>query len=129
MIALLRICALAVVMVVSLSSPSIREDAGRRRRHPDPRTGLRAACLFLSRRGEASSPWSRTATVAIDVALIAAWIRPRAGAGAGWTLYLIVIVAVALRFGIVETVGVAVDSGSCRRRCSFGATSCGSRCR
>ena len=110
MIALLRICALAVVMVVSLSSTSIREDAG----SEAPAIlilGLvyALACLFLSRRGEASSPWSRTATVAIDVALIAAWIQATGGGRSEfWTLYLIVIAAVALRFGIIETVGVAV---------------------
>ena len=82
MIALLRICALAVVMVVS----SARRASGRMQ------VGGAAililglvyalACLFLSRRGEASSPWSRTATVAIDVALIAAWIQATGGAGA-----------------------------------------------
>jgi signal transduction histidine kinase len=113
MIALLRICALAVVMVVSLSSASIREDAG----SEAPAIlilGLvyALACLFLSRRGEASSPWSRTTTVAIDVALIAAWIQATGGGRSEfWTLYLIVIVAVALRFGIIETVGVAVGLG------------------
>ena len=48
-------------------------------------------------------------TLAIDVALITAWIEATGGGRSEfWTLYLIVIVAVALRFGIVETVGVAV---------------------
>ena len=110
MIALLRICVLAVVMVVSLSSVGIRTDAGPEALPSCCSTpsSTRWRAWFLSRRGEAS-PWSRTATVAIDVALITAWIEVTGGGRSEfWTLYLIVIAAVALRFGIVETVGVAV---------------------
>src|SRR4029450_11937018 len=147
-IALLRICVLAVVTVLSLSSVGVRRVVG-----PGALVLLVAAlfyalvCLVLTTRGEESSPWWRAVTIAIDVALIAAWIEATGGGrggvwtpfpvrdGAGrraltiaidvaliaawieatgggrsefWTLYLIVIVAVALRFGIVETVGVAV---------------------
>ena len=48
-------------------------------------------------------------TFAIDVALITAWIVVTGGGRSEfWTLYLIVIAAVALRFGIVETIGAAV---------------------
>jgi len=109
-IALLRICVLAVVTVLSLSSVGVRRVVG-----PGALVLLVAAlsyalvCLVLTTRGEESSPWWRAVTIAIDVALIAAWIEATGGGRSEfWTLYLIVIVAVALRFGIVETVGVAV---------------------
>src|SRR4030095_16108961 len=109
-IALLRICVLAVVTVLSLSSVGVRRVVG-----PGARVLLVAAlfyalvCLVLITRGEESSPWWRAVTIAIDVALIAAWIEATGGGRSEfWTLYLIVILAVALRFGIVETVGVAV---------------------
>ena len=66
-------------------------------------------CLVLSTRGDEASPWGRAVTFAIDVALITAWIEVTGGGRSEfWTLYLIVIAAVALRFGIVETIGVAV---------------------
>jgi signal transduction histidine kinase len=109
-IALLRICVLAVVTVLSLSSAGVLTDAG-----PGALVLLFDAfvyalsCLVLStRRGEAS-PWGRAVTLAIDVALITAWIEVTGGGRSEfWTLYLIVIAAVALRFGIVQTIGVAV---------------------
>ncbi len=109
-IALLRICVLAVVVVVYLSSMSIRHAAG---------SGAPAVlalacvyalvCLFVSTRGEESAPRARVLSLAIDVALITAWMQVTGGGRSEfWTLYLIVILAVALRFGIIETVGVAV---------------------
>jgi signal transduction histidine kinase len=109
-IALLRICVLAVVTFLSLSSAGVLTDAG-----PAALVLLfdayvyALACLVLStRRGEAS-PWGRAVTLAIDVALITAWIEVTGGGRSEfWTLYLIVIAAVALRFGIVQTIGVAV---------------------
>ncbi|HEU4832539.1 MAG TPA: ATP-binding protein [Actinomycetota bacterium] len=109
-IALLRICVLAVVTVLSLNSVGIRTAAG-----PAALILLfdafvyALACLVLSTRGGEASPWRRAVTLAIDVALITAWIEVTGGGRSEfWTLYLIVIAAVALRFGIVETVGVAV---------------------
>jgi signal transduction histidine kinase len=109
-IALLRICVLAVVTVLSLSSDGIQTVAG-----PAALVLLfdafvyALACLVLSTRGGEASPWGRAVTFAIDVALITAWIVVTGGGRSEfWTLYLIVIAAVALRFGIVETIGVAV---------------------
>src|SRR5262245_21954354 len=109
-IALLRICVLAVVTVLSLSSVGVRTVA-------DPGAlillfdafvyGL--ACLVLSTRREEPSWLGRAVTLAIDIALIAAWIEATGGGRSEyWTLYLIVIATVALRFGITETIGVAV---------------------
>ena len=109
-IALLRICVLAVVTVLYLSSVGVRRAAG-----PGALLLLIGAfvyalvCLVLSTRGEESSVWGRVVTLAIDVALITAWIDATGGGRSEfWTLFLIVIVAVALRFGIIETVAVAV---------------------
>jgi signal transduction histidine kinase len=109
-IVLLRICVLAVVTVLYLSSVGVRRVAG-----PGALLLLIGAfvyalvCLVLSTRGEESSVWGRVVTLAIDVALITAWIDATGGGRSEfWTLFLIVIVAVALRFGIIETVAVAV---------------------
>lgn len=109
-IALLRICVLAVVTVLSLSSAGIQTVAG----PAAPVLVFDAfvyalTCLVLSTRGGEASPWGRAVTFAIDVALITAWIVVTGGGRSEfWTLYLIVIAAVALRFGIVETIGAAV---------------------
>ncbi|HET7928891.1 MAG TPA: ATP-binding protein [Actinomycetota bacterium] len=109
-IALLRICVLAVVTVLSLSSDGIQTAAG-----PAAPVLLfdafvyALACLVLSTRREAPSRLGRAVTLAIDVALITAWIEVTGGGRSEfWTLYLIVIAAVALRFGIVQTIGVAL---------------------
>ena len=107
-IALLRICVLAVVTVLSLSSVGVRTNPGALVLLFDAFV-YALACLVLSTRGGEASPWRRVATLAIDVAVITAWIEVTGGGRSEfWTLYLIVIAAVALRFGIVETVGVAV---------------------
>ena len=109
-IALLRLCVLAVVTVLSLSSAGIQTVAG----PAAPVLVFDAfvyalTCLVLSTRGGEASPWGRAVTFAIDVALITAWIVVTGGGRSEfWTLYLIVIAAVALRFGIVETIGAAV---------------------
>lgn len=109
-IALLRICVLAVVTVLSLSSVGVRTVA-----EPGALVLLLGAfvyalaCLVLSTRREEPSRLGRGVTLAIDVALITAWIEATGGGRSEyWTLYLIVIAAVALRFGITETIGVAV---------------------
>src|SRR5215208_4727380 len=97
-IALLRICVLAVVTVLSLSSVGVRTVA-----EPGALVLLfdafvyALACLVLSTRVQEASPWGRAVTLATGVAR-----------SEFWTLFLIVIAAVALRFGIVETIGVAV---------------------
>ena len=109
-IALLRLCVLAVVTVLSLSSAGIQTVAG----PAAPVLVFDAfvyalTCLVLSTRGGEASPWGRVVTFAIDVALITAWIVVTGGGRSEfWTLYLIVIAAVALRLGIVETIGAAV---------------------
>lgn len=109
-IALLRICVLAAVVAIYLSSDGIRGTAGLAAIFILVCAGVFAfTCLFITMRGEGSSPPARLMILALDVALITAWVPVTGGADSEfWTLYLIVIVAVALRYGIVETVGVAV---------------------
>jgi signal transduction histidine kinase len=109
-IALLKICVLAVLTVLYLSSAGIREVAGPSALFLLVATFVYAlACLVLSTRSQGSTVWGRAVTLLVDVALITAWIEATGGGRSEfWTLYLIVIVAVALRFGIIETVGVAV---------------------
>ena len=107
-IAALRICVLAVVLVIFLGSDG--GDTG-----PDAVAILIGASVYalvslmISTRGEGSSVPGRGVTLALDVALVTAWVFATGGGESDfWTLYLIVIVGVALRFGIVETVGVAL---------------------
>ena len=109
-IAALRICVLAVVLVIFLGSDGIRGDTG-----PGAVVILIGASVYalvslmISTRGEGSSVPGRGVTLALDVALVTAWVFATGGGESEfWTLYLIVIVGVALRFGIVETVGVAL---------------------
>jgi signal transduction histidine kinase len=109
-IALLRVYALAVVVVVYLSSTGIGRPAGSEAILVLVLAGIYALVgLFVSTREEHSSPSGRVVMLAIDVALITVWVQATGGGRSEfWTLYLIVIVAVALRFGILETIGVAI---------------------
>jgi signal transduction histidine kinase len=109
-IAALRICVLAVVMVIFLGSAGIRSETGSAAVVILVGAGVYAfASLLISTRGEGSTVPGRGVTLALDVALVTAWVLATGGGESEfWTLYLIVIVAVALRFGIVETVGVAL---------------------
>ena len=109
-IALLRVCVLAVVVVVYLSSTGTGRPAGSEAIRLLVLAGVYSLfCLPLSTRREHSSPSARVVMLAIDVALITVWVQATGGGQSEfWTLYLIVIVAVALRFGILETIGVAI---------------------
>jgi len=109
-IAALRICVLAVVMVIFLGSAGIRAQAGSAALVILVSAGVYAfVSLVISTRGEGSSVPGRGVTLVLDVALVTAWVMATGGGDSEfWTLYLIVIVAVALRFGIVETVGIAL---------------------
>jgi signal transduction histidine kinase len=109
-IAALRICVFAVVMVIFLGSAGIRDEGGSVAGWILVCAGVYAfASLVISTRGEGSSVPGRAMTLLLDVALVTAWVLATGGGDSDfWTLFLIVIVAVALRFGIVETVGVAL---------------------
>lgn len=109
-IAALRICVFAVVMVIFLASAGIRDEGGSVAAWILVCAGVYAfVSLVISTRGEGSSVPGRAITLVLDVALVTAWVLATGGGDSEfWTLFLIVIVAVALRFGIVETVGVAL---------------------
>lgn len=109
-IALLRFFVLSVVVVVYLSAEGVRLASG-----SAPVVLLILACLYafvcllVSTTDEGSSNAIRWMTVLIDLGLITLWVQA-AGGGTSefWTLYLIVIVAAALRFGILETIAVSI---------------------
>ena len=109
-IAALRTCVFGVVLVIFLGSAEVRGVAGAPGVMVLVFAGIYSLASFVaSIRGEGSSPVGRGITLALDVALVTAWVMATGGGNSDfWTLYLIVIVAVALRFGIVETVGVAL---------------------
>lgn len=108
-IAALRFCVLAVVVVIFLGAAGVRETAGSAGVAILVCAGLYAfTSLVISTRGEGSSYPGRGIALALDAALVTAWVVATGGDSEFWTLYLIVIVAVALRFGIVETLGVAL---------------------
>lgn len=109
-IAALRICVLAVVVVIFLGSAAVRGTTGWGAMLILVCAAVYAfVSLVVSTRGEGSSVPGRAITLVLDVALVTAWVMATGGGDSEfWTLYLIVIVAVALRFGIVETVGIAL---------------------
>ena len=109
-IAALRIGVLAVVMAIFLGSPGIREEAGSAAIVILMCAGVYGfVSLLMSMRGEGSSKPGRGVTLGLDVALVTAWVLATGGGDSEfWTLYLIVIVAVALRFGLLETIGVSL---------------------
>ncbi len=109
-IAALRICVLGVVALIFLGSAGIRDEAGSAAVVILVSAGVYAfVSLVIATRGEGSSVPGRGIALVLDVGLVTAWVMATGGGSSEfWTLYLIVIVAVALRFGIVETVGVAL---------------------
>ncbi len=109
-IALLRFFVLSVVVIVYLSSDGVRVASGSAAIVLLILAGVYAfVCLIVSTTDEGSSAAIRWTTVVIDVGLVSLWIQA-AGGGTNefWTLYLIVIVATALRFGILETIAVSI---------------------
>jgi len=108
-IALIRITVLAIVIVVYLSSLGIGRNLG-----PTAVVVLEFACLYafvcllISASAAGTSLQLRLATLLTDVALITLWITATGGPRSEfWTLYLIAVASVGLRFGFAETVGVA----------------------
>ena len=108
-IALIRVTVLAVVVAVYLSGIGIRSSLG------PPALAILAmacvyafACLLWLARDEVVSFRTQLATLLIDIALVTLWIQATGGARSQfWTLYLIVVASVGLRFGMMETLGVA----------------------
>lgn len=108
--ALIRIVITASVMAIYASSLGIRRSLG-----PSALVVLSLAavysigCLLVLSEDRAPSYTSRVATLLVDVLLVTLWIQATGGHQSEfWTLYLIVMVSAALRFRLLETLGVAV---------------------
>ena len=108
-IALIRITVLAIVIAVYLSSLGIGRALG-----PTAVVVLELACVYafvcllISASEEGTSLRLRLATLLIDVGLITLWITATGGPESEfWSLYLIAVASVGLRFGFAETIGVA----------------------
>jgi signal transduction histidine kinase len=108
--ALIRIGVTAAVMAIYFSSIGIRRSLG-------PTAvivlGLAAAyslsCLVIVGARRGPSYHERVITLLIDILLVTTWIQATGGQHSEfWTLYLIVMLAAAMRFRLVETVIVAV---------------------
>jgi signal transduction histidine kinase len=109
-IALVRMAVVAVVAFVYLSSLGVARRLG-----PLALTILALAAIYtlwtvLARPYESAiGRRFRTASLLADVALISLWTRATGGpASEFWTLYLIAVIAVALRFDLLETLGAAM---------------------
>jgi signal transduction histidine kinase len=109
-IALIRIAVTAVVAAVYLSSIGIEHTLG-----PLALSILVLAALYslwalLARPYETRFPGRyRAATLIVDAALITLWCEGTGGPRSEfWTLYLLVLIAVAMRFDLMETLASAV---------------------
>jgi signal transduction histidine kinase len=108
-IALIRVAVVAVAGAVYLSG------IGSEASPTTPATALlalagayAAACLVVFADEERLSLGARIASVAIDAGLVTLWVGATgSGESPFWTLYLIVVLSVALRFGMLETLSVA----------------------
>ena len=108
--ALIRIVITAAVMAIYASSLGIRRSLG-----PSALVVLCVAAVYsvgcLLALSEERSPTytARVATLLVDVLLVTLWIQATGSQQSEfWTLYLIVMVSAALRFRLLETLGVAV---------------------
>lgn len=109
-IALIRIAVVVVIGGVYLSSIGVRRPLG-----PLAISILALASVYslwslLARPYESLEPNRfRAATLLVDAALITLWCKATGGpASEFWTLYLIAVIAVAMRFDLVETLGAAL---------------------
>jgi signal transduction histidine kinase len=109
-ISLIRVTVLATVAAVYLTGIGIRSSLGPPALAVLIFAGLYAfVCLLVVARDDAVSFRVQAATLLIDISLITLWVQATGGEHSQfWTLYLIVIVSAALRFGLLETIGVAV---------------------
>lgn len=108
-IALIRMALIAIVAGIYVSSLGVRRSLG-----PGALVVLVLAaayaitCVLPFAGSEPPSARVRTLTLLVDIGLITLWVHATGGPRSEfWTLYLIVIVAAALRFGLLETMSVA----------------------
>ncbi|MGZ8606835.1 MAG: sensor histidine kinase [Actinomycetota bacterium] len=109
-IALIRIAIIGVVMWIYLSSLGIRRSLGPAAIIILALAGLYGIVSLLILLGDQLPSWqTRFVTLVVDILLITLWVQATGGPRSEfWTLYLIVVISAALRFRLVETLGVAV---------------------
>ena len=109
-IALIRIAIVGVVMWIYLSSLGIRRQLGPAAIVILALAGLYGLVSLVVLVGDQlPSMRARLVTVIVDILLITLWVQATGGpASEFWTLYLIVVVSAALRFPLLETLGVAL---------------------
>ena len=109
-IALVRMAVVTVVAGVYLSSLGLERTLGPLALSILSASAIYATWTVLARPYESDvGRRFRTASLLADVALISLWTRATGGPGSEfWTLYLIAVIAVALRFDLLETLGAAL---------------------
>jgi signal transduction histidine kinase len=109
-IALVRMAVVAVVSVVYLSSLGLERRLGSLALSILALAAIYTLWTVLTRPYESVvGRRFRTASLLADVALISLWTRATGGPDSEfWTLYLIAVIAVALRFDLLETMGSAL---------------------
>jgi signal transduction histidine kinase len=109
-IALIRIAVVVVVGGVYLSSIGIRRPLGPLAVSILAIVAAYSLWMLLARPYQWVSPARfQAATLLVDAAFITLWCKATGGAASEfWTLYLIAVIAVAMRFDLVETLGAAL---------------------
>ena len=106
--ALIRLAVMAAVMGIYMNSVGIRRSVG-----PAALVILALAAVYgigmLLVAASGASYRVRFGSLLVDVLLVTVWIQSTGGPRSEfWTLYLIVVVSAALRFRLLETLGVGV---------------------
>jgi signal transduction histidine kinase len=123
-IALIRVVVLAVVAAIYVSGIAIETSLG------PPAIAIlcmacayAVVCLVAFAKEETVSFRVRAITLMIDVGLVTLWIQATGGAESQfWSLYVIVVLSVALRFGMLETMGAAIGLAILHSSMLTGAT-------
>jgi signal transduction histidine kinase len=109
-IALIRIAIVGVVMWIYLGSLGIQRGLGPAAIVILALSGVYGIVSLLMLAGDQLPSWrARVVTLTLDTLLITMWVQATGGPRSEfWTLYLIVVVAAALRFRLIETLGIAL---------------------
>jgi signal transduction histidine kinase len=109
-IALIRIAIVGVVMWIYLGSLGIQRSLGPAAIVILALSGVYGIVSLLMLAGDQLPSWrARVVTLTLDTLLITMWVQATGGPRSEfWTLYLIVVVAAALRFRLMETLGIAL---------------------
>jgi signal transduction histidine kinase len=108
-IALIRIAVVGAVMWIYVGSIGIQRSLGPAAIVILAMAGLYGVVsLLVLVAGQVPSWRARIVTLVLDILLITLWVQATGGGGSEfWTLYLLVVVSAALRFRLVETLGIS----------------------